>query len=58
MEKLVKFITKSGPVFIKEVVKEKFIHSPTKIVRFIGKNGSIVKELRLNRSTRRRLKIK
>jgi hypothetical protein len=35
-----------------------FTPSPTKLVRFVDKENKIVKEIRLNRAQRRRMKIK
>jgi hypothetical protein len=37
---------------------EHFTPSPTKLVRFVNKEGKVVKEERLNRAARRRLGIK
>jgi len=35
----------------------KFTPSPTKIVRFVDKEGNVVKEVPMNRARRRKLKI-
>jgi len=35
----------------------KFTPSPTKIVRFINKEGEVIKEVPMNRARRRKLKI-
>jgi len=36
----------------------KFTPSPTKIVRFVDKDGKVVREVPMNRKERRRRKIK
>ena len=45
----------------KEVVEEvhvPFTPSPTKVVKFVNGKGKVVKEVRMNRAERRRLKIR
>ena len=41
-----------------EEVHVPFTPSPTKVVRFLDKDGKVVKEQRMNRAERRRLKIR
>jgi len=35
-----------------------FTPAPTKVVRFVNKDGQVVKEVAMNRKERRKLKIK
>lgn len=46
------------PETVVNKMAEKFIPSPTAVVKFVNKDGKVVKELQLNRRQRRKLGIK